>query len=980
MSRVFTIPPGEAFGLSLARGLLARVGDNPEALSRMLILLPTRRACRNLREIFLDLTGGKPLLLPRMKPLGDVDAEDLTLGWPDLEDVPGALDIPPAMPRARRRILLARLILSRGAEGGWDMALGMADTLGRFLDQMVIEERDFTDLAKLVPENYAQHWQITLDFLEILTKNWPKILEDEGCIDAGLRRRLLMEAQSQSWTLHPPAYPVIAAGSTGSIPATARLLKVIAGLPQGEVILPGYDAGLLDGWEALEPSHPQYGFKQLFERMEIGRDAVMTWPDAQVQESRSTLAREIMRPAIGVQAWMELESSALTPALKGISLAECDSQREEAGVIALAMRDALRVPGQTAALITPDRRLAFAVSQQCNRWGLTVDDSAGLALDNTLPGSFLILLLESARENLRPAVLLALLKHPFSGIDPGSIGLFESNILRGSSPEKGLDGIKARFDTWRCENDSHPAKKPIQGLWEIIDPILRPFLTLYESGKPLDFQIFLEAHLRMAEALCSAERLWAGEAGEAMAALISELLQEKAYLCVLSPADYAGVMSSFIKGVTVRPRFGTHPRLMILGQLEARMIHADTVILGGLNEGTWPPDPGHDPWMSRPMRRDLGLPDAERSIGLAAHDFVQSLSARNVLLTRALKKDGAPTVPARWLQRLETVLEAAKIPKTNIQNDAYRQYFHLIDKAAESIFIQRPEPRPPAGKRPQKLSVTKIQTWMEDPYQIYARYVLNLKKLDPLEKPLDAAGRGNLLHDILERFVTLYPDGVPAGAKTHLEALAQEAVQASGLDPGSLSFWWPRFAALAEWFLEKEQAWRREARPLKTETQGSWDFTTKAGHAFTLHGYADRIDRMLGGQGYAILDYKTGGSFNKSEITNGKKPQLLLEALMLQQGAFAGLPPGAVEALAFWVMKGGRTPGECVELRPLSEETLETARAALAALVDSFANPDTPYTAQPNPDRLPAFNDYAHLARVKEWAVSGDDEDGEEAA
>lgn len=979
MSRVFTIPPGEAFGLSLARGLLARCSDNPESLSRMLILLPTRRACRNLRETFLDLTNGKPLLLPRMKPLGEVDAEDLTLGWPDLEDVPGALDISPAIPATRRRILLARSILSRAGEGGWEAALSLADTLGHFLDQMLIEERDFTDLSRLVPDNYAEHWQITLDFLEILTTNWPKILQEQGCIDAGLRRRLLMEAQSQSWQLHPPAAPVIAAGSTGSIPVTARLLKVIAGLPQGEVILPGYDVGLIEGWESLEPSHPQYGFKQLFERMEIKREAVTIWPDAKAQEGRAVLAREIMRPAASVQRWMDLDPAALTPALGGIALIECDSQREEAGVIALALREALSIPGQTAALITPDRWLAFAVSQQCDRWNIAVDDSAGSTLDNTLPGSFLMLLLECAQENSRPAVLLALLKHPFCNTDPIATGFLESKILRGAKPEAGLNGIKIRFDTWRCENTNHPAEKPIEGLLGIIDPIMRPFLTLCESSEPGDFQIFLDAHLRMAEGFCPPETLWAGEAGEALAALMSELSQEKAYLGDLTAGDYAGLIASFIKGVTVRPRYGTHPRLMILGQLEARMIHADTVILGGLNEGTWPPDPGHDPWMSRPMRRDLGLPDPERSIGLAAHDFVQSLSAPRVILTRSLKKDGAPTVSARWLQRLETVLEAARIPKNYIQNDAYRQYFHLLDKPEESVFVQRPEPRPPRDKRPKKLSVTKIQTWMEDPYQIYARYVLNLKKLDPLEKPLDAAGRGVLLHRILERFVTLYPDTVPEGAQEHLETLAQETVRESGFDPGSLTFWWPRFAALAAWFIEKETLWRTEARPLKTEAKGSWDFTTKAGRNFTLHGYADRIDRMLGGQGYAVIDYKTGGEFSKGEMTNGKKPQLALEALMLKEGAFAGLPPGAIEALSLWVMKGGKNPGFSTDVRPLPEETLEQARSALEALVDSFADPSTPYTAQPNPDRLPAFNDYAHLARVKEWAVSSD-EDGEEAA
>lgn len=987
--KVYTIPSSLPFGRSLAAGLLERSQGNPEALSRMLILLPTRRACRALREIFLDLTDGRPLLLPRMKPLGDVDAEELSLGWPDLEDMPEALDIPPALPPLRRRIMLARAVLARDKSvSGWEEAMVLADTLGRFLDQMIIEEREFSGLSALVPQDYADHWQITLKFLEILTQVWPDILAGQGCIDAAYRRRLLMDRQAQSWRAAPPAYPVIAAGSTGSIPATARLLKVIAALPQGAVILPGFDTGLdEESWNALDPSHPQFGFKQLCARLDMERHGVSLWPDIATQAGQGTgreiLAREIMRPAATSQHWMTLagqaeDRAAIEKSLENLHVIECASPREEAGVVALALREALEQPGRTAALVTPDRKLAIAVSQQCGRWGVELDDSAGMPLSSSDPGRFLILLLEAAESGLRPAPLLALLRHPLCRVEGGLSSLLEMNLLRGPRPQRGLAGLEGRFMHWKAENQKRglqaaEAEAALAGLLGFIGPILEPLLRLMDSTKTLSLHDYIAAHISSAEALARPDALWQGDEGEALSTLIAQMLAEAAVVDALGADDYKGLFTSVLSGASIRPRYGTHPRLMILGQLEARLIHADTVILAGLNEGTWPPDPGHDPWMSRPMRRALGLPDADRAIGLAAHDFTQGLSAGRVLITRAVKKDGAPTVPARWLQRFETVLRASGIDGAIIKNDAYRLWFQDIDKSDEIQSTDRPCPRPPVAARPQELSVTAIQAWVEDPYQIYARNVLKLKALEPLEKPVDAAGRGDLLHGVLEDFIKVHPHDLPPDAHDIILRLAQKRIAAEQIDAAALSFWWPRLEALSRWFLKQEAEWRRRARPLGQEAKGEWNFITAQGHHFTLTGRADRVDRLLAEPSYAIIDYKTGGDYSKSEIASGKRPQLGLEALMLQEGGFSDYPPGPVSALAYWVMKGGAMAGECVELSEQIGAVSERARALLEELVDRYARPETGYPVQPDPARTPRFNDYEHLSRLKEWG------EGEEA-
>ncbi len=240
--KVFTIPAGENFVAAMARQVLTETADDPLALSAMLILLPTRRAVRALREAFLAQAEGKPLLLPRMQPLGDIDEDD-----PSLADA-AAPDLAPAIAPLRRRLLLARLIMQLDASQGGartaEQAVPLAEELARLLDQVQIEELTLDRLQTLVPDDYAEHWQVTLDFLKILTEHWPRILKTEGAIDPAARRGILLNAQAEAWTAAPPDFPIVAAGSTGSIPATRRLLTLVAELPKGRLILPGLDRAM----------------------------------------------------------------------------------------------------------------------------------------------------------------------------------------------------------------------------------------------------------------------------------------------------------------------------------------------------------------------------------------------------------------------------------------------------------------------------------------------------------------------------------------------------------------------------------------------------------------------------------------------------------------------------------------------------------------------------------------------------------------
>lgn len=980
----------------LAQGILERVQDNPLSLTDYTVLLPSRRACRTLREAFLRLSGGDAILLPALHPIGDIDAEEMALFQAAEDDVSESLEIPPAISRLERQLILARTIQTAGERASlpqsFDQAVALAQELANFLDEVQTERLGFEGLANLVPDDFSAHWQKTLSFLKVLTDVWPKVLQSRGVIDYAARRNLLLAAQIKAWRKNPPQNPVIAVGDplTVTVPAAAELLALAAGLPQGALILPGLDKSMDDAsWDVLGDDHPQMNLKKLLALVGIGREDVHLWPlenKMPVNVDRVRLLSEALRPAETTENWRKLTTDDITPhALEGFTRMDCDTAQEEADAISFIMREALETPAKTCALITPDRRLARRVSLSLKRWGIEVDDSGGQPLTELSIGSWLMLTAEMAEEELAPVTLLAFLKHPYmaAGFPPkemrAMVQMLDQWVLRGPRPSRGFTGLRAAINPKREELLRWVGK---------LEEKMAEFTAMMAAGEEVPFTDMLSCHIRMAEALATtadesgALRLWRGDAGEAAATFLSDLLKTAGDIPPLNPEHYVSLLGTLLKAQTVRTRYGTHPRLSILGQIEARLYCADMVILGGLNEGIWPDLPAHDPWMSRPMRKKFGLPSPENGIGRAAHDFVQAAAAPEVVVTRAKKIDGTPTVPARWLLRLETVLKAVGLEWPQTRALKYRRWAHDIDVPAEIVPATRPAPAPPVEVRPRQLSVTRIESWMRDPYQIYARYVLNLKALEPVDADPAGAERGTFIHAALEKFIKAFPDKIPDDAEKRLEAFGRDALAELHIPQEVEAFWWPRFEKIAVEFVRQERLWRGEAKPFLTEVEGSWSFDV-AGKPFTLTGKADRIDRFRDGS-YALIDYKSGFAPQNSAVKAGLSPQLPLEALMLRRGGFDKIKDGNVGALIYWKVTGsGRLPVEKKEVSPKGagiEDMVADAEEGLRRLVACFDDPATPYRSQPHADAKPQYSDYEHLARVKEWGVSGDDDEGAEVA
>lgn len=999
---LFTMPPGSPFLERLAAALLAdpalggRFAGAPE-LADITILLPTRRAVRALGEAFLRASGGAALILPTIRTLGDVDEDDLILDPKGMGA--DALGLPPAMPALERQLRLARMIVEgRGEDEA--RALALAADLGRFLDMGLTEGVDLGALANLVPDEFADHWQVTLEFLKLLTAAWPDEMERLGFMEQAERRNRLIRAQADLWRAHPPQAPVIAAGSTGSIPATADLLKVVASLPSGAVVLPGLDLDLdEESWAVIgEPgtaSHPQYGMSKLLRHLEATRADVAFWPGAETAQktaARGRILSEAMRPAETTERWrarLAGMKKQAREALDGLTLIEAASERDEAGAIALLMREVLETPAKTAALVTPDRKLARRVAMELRRWKIEVDDSGGEPLARTPPMAFLRLVMTMIAEDFAPVALLACLKHPLASAGEESarfrarVRAMERLILRGPRPAPGIEGMRmacmaerqAREESGRISAAFDRDLAETINMLDRVEHDALPMLEAWRADAPLE--ALVGAHIETAERLAAtateagADRLWAREEGEAAATFIRELIDAAPAFGTLDAKSYPRFFDQLAEGRVLRPRWGRHPRLFIWGPLEARLQHADRIILGGLNEGTWPAEAGIDPWLNRPMRAALGIDPPERRIGLAAHDFVEGASAAEAVLTRAAKVEGAPTVASRWWLRLASVLTGLGEEKAPLAPH-WAHWAHDLDRPAAKIDPVRPRPRPPLAARPTQFSVTEIETLIRDPYAIYAKKILKLRVLDPLDADIAAAERGTIVHKALEKFVSAFPEALPDHARAKLIEIGEEVFQSAMERPGVAAFWWPRFQRIARWMVEYEREHRGEIARSYPEAAGEIEIKGLA-RPVRLTGKADRIDRMKDGT-LSIADYKTGSVPSKKQVESGLAPQLPLEAAMAARGGFqekAGLPEARASRLVYLRLTGGETAGEERVIPDPGGDLAEDIYARLVDLLKQYEDEVTPYLSRPRPMFTSRFGDYDHLARVKEWSASG---------
>jgi ATP-dependent helicase/nuclease subunit B len=1012
--RWFTIAAHRPFVEDLAAGLNAELSPlGPEALSDAIVLTPTRRAARGLMEAFVKVGAGRALLLPRIRALGDLDE-----GEPPFEPGEVALDLPPAISSWRRRFELARLValhqdrLQRTLDA--TAALELADALAGFLDSIQIEEvGPFEAIETWVDADLARHWRISADFLKLALEAWPRRLAELGLVDVAARRVALLNALAERWRVDPPTEPLIAAGSTGTAPATARLLGVIAAAPRGCVVLPGLDQDLADkAWAEVGEQHPQGAMKRLLELNKVRRDQVRALSPPGPGDTRGRWRRrvinEALRPAEATADWLDQIKSLreegarekvdpFAEGLAGLSLVATRSEEETAAAAALLLRETLESEGRTAALITPDPVLARRVSARLARWGIAADSSAGAPLAGYPAGVLAALVARVAADPADPVGLLAVLKHPLTrlGWEPEAIEparrTLERHGLRGPRPQDRA-AVAARLAAAKTDREGRPvaadriaaledAGRLFDALAAALDRAAAPYAAGLASPAAAA-RALAEALEALAEGPTPGDSgaLWAGPGGEAAVELFAALMAESEGLPQVSPDAFAELLEVLQAGAMVRAGGANHPRLRILGAIEARLVRADRLVLAGLEEGVWPAPAPIDPFLSRPMRQTAGLPPPERRIGLSAHDFAQAACAPDVVLLASERRGDAPAVASRWLWRLQTLARGAGVElpsRPELLDWARALDAPLADPPPSLKTAARPRPTPPLAARPRRLPVTGVERWIRDPYAVYAREILKLRPLERPAEPVDARLRGTAIHAAFERFAVEHPGELGDAAAEAFGGILLQELRKAGMAEAQLTREQALARNAAPWVAALE-ARRRPGARLLVEQTGEHPIWVPGG-AFTVTAKADRIE--LRDNGADILDFKTGAAPTKRQVESGLSPQLTLTAAILHHGGFAGAGVVPPRELVYVRVSGGRIPGQ-EEIRAGEGESPDLALRALEGLrrrVERFDEETTPYISWAAPQFIDRYQgDYDHLARLWEWHVIGESDAGGE--
>ncbi|WP_395618983.1 double-strand break repair protein AddB [Sphingorhabdus sp.] len=969
-AHVYNVPLGNDLCDVTAQWIIKSAGADPLAISNNILLLPNNRAIKAMTEAFVR-QAAPGMLLPRMVAVGDMQLDE-ALG-PMLDPIDAGSALWPAIAPFERLMLLAKLFQdhqSSGAPLSPAEALRLARKLAELIDALEVDLIDFSQFADIkIEADLAGHWQSAYARLLQILPAYRAALTARKLMGPAERRNHLLAALEHRLAQNAGEAPIIAVGITTSAKAVARVLRRVARLPNGHVILPGVDLELPDArWDDLSPStddspsfarrrnvevHPQFHLKHLLELMGIDRSEIDVLPTASSAPEAVAISEIFCLPEHSIY-WQELPPT--RKSLPHAKWLEAEDSAQEAKAIALRIRGALEVTGKRVALITPDRELAVRVAGQLHRWGIEVDDSAGIPLLQTPPGTLMLALVDAISGRFSASSILAIAKHPlvFAGTERldwlGHVRQLDL-ALRGTASGIGLLAITRRLQAARNPNEA------LIAWWTGFATLLSPL----ESADGQPFENVLASLRDVATALTDGG-IWRGASGRELTRNWEDVTASD--LSTFGRADATGLVATFkeiFSGAVVRPPYGGHPRVAIYGLLEARLQQADMLICSGLNEGTWPQIAQPDPWLAPAIRRHLKLPTLDRNIGLSAHDLATALGAQEVLLTRARRDRGGPTVASRFLLRIKALMG-----ETLEVDDELLMWADALDRPErKERFAERPVPMPNAEQRLVSLSVTDFDQLKSDPYSFYAKRILGLPVLEKVDAEPSYAWRGSLVHEILEKWFTHDQCAVDKLVARADALLAQEAA-----DPLLRALWQPRIAAGLRWVAD-------ETRRFITEQGREVAVAEQPGtvhlKGIAVKGRVDRIDRTADGD-LVIIDYKTGMPPSTKQINAGFALQLGLIGYMAEQLAIKGVS-GKASHFEYWSLAKKKevfghivapTSTRASDKKPEPDDFVAFAVEQAEAAISKWILGDAPFTAKLHPE-FALYGDYDQLMRLQEW-------------
>lgn len=1036
---IFNIPATKPFLKSIAIDFIEN------GTFQDLIMLPTKRSCRQLQKEIYQLSKEKGLntiILPNIMAFGEVNEDDLYFE----ESISSPIDLIEkstqiSISNIERTSILSKFIMAKfksEEEGkavveyfGWDKAISLAFELGKLIDSFEIEEVDLTILENIYPEEYSEHYQNVIKLLEVIKEYWNEILDAEGKINSAKKQVSEIKLFADFLENNNKYKRIVLAGTTASQPATRYLIEKVLNNSNGILILPSVDQNISeDTWYNISQSHPQYGMKYLLDYLSISRDEINEFP-ASKNNFKPIKDLEIFISEIMKELGIELKNTkekVSNNVLENISIVEGKTNREEAELISISILEHIKSNSEEdIVVVTPDRQMSKAITSNLKSFGIETDDSGGSSLSKSDLGRYMLLTSSLVSSNFDAYSLISFLENKYTNIIEKFI--IEKNneeelsnkdikihkksliknildlVFRGEKISKGLDEVINKLYTQKIlkqetENGNSSTYQPHLrniSINEIDDAI--SLLNLIRNKSDLLSNIFkenrreelpkvLKSHISFLEEICNHKKIFKSDDGKVLQKTLIEInTAMKDFNIEVSIYEYEKILEAFLDTKSIRsPQF--NHKVSILGPIEARMLQTDYLILAGLNEGIFPQGQKEDIFLNRKMRDELGLPLPERRIGLSSHDFSTLISSsKKVLISYAQKRDGSISLPSRWIQKINSYLSKVDIEIDKTEELRLRLIRNSLFSSTTFNPIKRTSFNPDKELRPKKLSATFVEKALKDPYQIYSRYILKLYKKFDINQEVTAADLGTIMHEALENFVKKN--------MTHRFDLTQEferLLELKSVDDSIKIFWRGRFKKFANWFVPKYKKEKDEnIKHSFTEIKGSYQVPVSESLSISngevpliIEGTADRIDHLEDGL-FKIIDYKTGGCPTWTQVIDGSKAQMAIEALILEKGVFKSaeesrelktLVGGKVSALSFITMSSHKnsvgdeklypkTPEEIDNLKTIIEKT----ESGLQTLNKEFLRKNRELLASPTSEsqKESFFNDYKHLERIKEW-------------
>lgn len=959
---VFTIPPYQNFLSSLLKGIHKKFGNDIEYLKNMTILLPNNRSCQNFKEAFLKYNNNH-VILPKIKT---IDSIEICNSFSEKNSIISPI---------KQQMILTRLIYQwyklQNKNTNLSQSAFLAIELNKLLNELETEQISLKKLENINQCENAFHWEEILKFLSIIIKELPRILNLQKELTVAMYRNINLKKYGLSLEKNPPKYPIIVAGSTGSIMATSDLIKTISSLDNGYIILPYIDKCLDNkSWEVITEIHPQYNIKKLLEKLEVKRENISNWDDDFSEDHNKEKLRfisEVMRPSETIESWNSIKGFS-NNILNGIERIEMNDSYSEAYAVAMKIR--LNLGKKKIAVITKDEVLSHYISTILKKWNININSLKATNLLSSNEARLFIYIMNAFTSRFAPIELLKCLKHPLinMGINKETfskqVQKLEIKIFRGIRPKQDLSTMLRQIkeledpELLECCESIFSYFKRVESLMK------RPYVS---------FKTVIEEHIRILENLVKGPAIsinfWETESAIELENFLNEIILNSSSLDTIRPFEYSGIIEALFKNQKYYPKNNTNFGVSILTPIEARMHDCDLVIAAGLNEKMWPSSISNDPWMNSEMRRKLGLISSEKIIGREAYDFSQILCAKEIVITRCNKIGSVITTKSRWLLRIETLCSILKIKEFEASNFIWQTWINELEKPKDIRPIEMPLPKPAVNFRPKTLSASSIELLIRDPYSIYANKILNLKALEDIDSDPGSAEFGNFIHKSIDIFTKNYKDIEEDKWYDFLLECGNKILKEETYYYPSLEvLWYPKFEKIAKWLISEERNNSNKDKKISSEIKGSITMRDK-NIAFTITATADRIEYVTNSDQITsnIIDYKTGSIPTKADVHSGFSPQLLIEALIMEEGGFE--KPYRVKDLEYWKLSGSNKTN--IKHKIADEKNIEqllgNTKQGIKSLLEFFNNPENPYIPCPFFKKKPRYNDYEHLSRIKEW-------------